>query len=61
MLKEFGLAGDGSDAEDRLADQLPLGSLIEPSDIAAAAVYLASDEACNVTGLVLNVDGGRDL
>ena len=34
---------------------------IQPSEIAAAAVYLASDEACNVTGLVLNVDGGRDL
>jgi 3-oxoacyl-[acyl-carrier protein] reductase len=31
----------------------------EPSDIANAAVYLASDEAAFVTGVNLPVDGGR--
>jgi 3-oxoacyl-[acyl-carrier protein] reductase len=61
MLREFKLVGEDDDAELGLGSQLPLGSLIEPSDIAAAAVYLASDESSNVTGLVLNVDGGRDL
>ncbi len=36
----------------------PLGRLGEPQDIAAAAVYLASDEARWVTGVLLPVDGG---
>ena len=47
------------EAAQRLAETIPLGRLCEPTDIAAAAVYLASDEACFVTGVVLPVDGGR--
>jgi NAD(P)-dependent dehydrogenase (short-subunit alcohol dehydrogenase family) len=31
---------------------------IEPEDVAAACVYLASDEAKNITGLIHYVDGG---
>ena len=61
MLKEFGFAADEQEALRLLADALPLGRAIEPDDVAAAAVYLASDEAANVTGVELNVDGGRDL
>ena len=38
---------------------IPLGRLSTPEDIAAAAVYLASDEAGLVTGVLLEVDGGR--
>ncbi|MGA9851297.1 MAG: SDR family oxidoreductase, partial [Roseiarcus sp.] len=30
-----------------------------PHDIGAAALYLASDEAAFLTGVVLEVDGGR--
>jgi NAD(P)-dependent dehydrogenase (short-subunit alcohol dehydrogenase family) len=36
----------------------PLGRPILAEDIAAAAVYLASDESANVTGVLLPVDGG---
>ena len=54
MLGEFGF-------DSSVGDALPLGRLIEPDDVAAAAVYLASDEASAVTGAVFNVDGGRDL
>jgi NAD(P)-dependent dehydrogenase (short-subunit alcohol dehydrogenase family) len=36
----------------------PLGRPITAEDVAAAAVYLASDEAVNVTGVLLPVDGG---
>jgi 3-oxoacyl-[acyl-carrier protein] reductase len=54
MLGEFGF--DAS-----VGDALPLKRLIEPDDVAAAAVYLASDEARAITGTVFNVDGGRDL
>jgi 3-oxoacyl-[acyl-carrier protein] reductase len=38
---------------------IPWGRLSLPSDIAAAALYLCSDEAEMVTGTVLQVDGGR--
>jgi NAD(P)-dependent dehydrogenase (short-subunit alcohol dehydrogenase family) len=36
----------------------PMNALIEPEDVAAAAVWLASDESRQVTGSVLPVDGG---
>ncbi len=38
---------------------IPLGRLSTPADIAAAALYLASDEASMLTGVLLQVDGGR--
>lgn len=38
---------------------VPLGRLSTPQDIALAALYLCSDEAALVTGVVLEVDGGR--
>jgi 3-oxoacyl-[acyl-carrier protein] reductase len=53
------LAGFGFDTDP--AQALPLKRLIEPEDIAGAAVYLASDDARAITGAVFNVDGGRDL
>jgi len=47
----------GNAAIDRLAQSHLLG-LIEPADIANAAIYLASDESRMVTGQVLPVDSG---
>jgi 3-oxoacyl-[acyl-carrier protein] reductase len=40
---------------------IPLGRLSRPVDIANGCLYLASDEAEFVTGVVLEVDGGRDV
>lgn len=40
------------------ADLQPLGRYITPEDCAAVAVFLASDEAKNITGVLLPVDGG---
>ncbi len=49
-------------ATPELAEQVafwqPLGHLGQPADVAAAALFLASDEAKFITGVVLPVDGG---
>ncbi len=44
-----------------LLGQIPAGRLGQGSDIAAAAVYLASDEASYVTGQTLHVNGGMAM
>jgi len=43
------------------ASQIPLGRLGTGEDIAAAACYLASDEAAYITGHVLAVNGGMNM
>ncbi|MGH9917881.1 MAG: SDR family NAD(P)-dependent oxidoreductase [Nitrososphaerales archaeon] len=40
---------------------LPVGRLTEAGDIAGAAAFLLSDEARQITGVVLDVDGGNHL
>ncbi|TAH01495.1 MAG: glucose 1-dehydrogenase [Sphingobacteriales bacterium] len=39
----------------------PMGRMGQPDDIAAAALYLASDAANFVTGVILPVDGGNSI
>ena len=46
------------EAENKLARQVPLGRIGAPSDIANAALYLASDESRFMTGAELKLDGG---
>ena len=51
---------EDSDRE-RLISTIPLGRMAEPFDVAAAVTFLASEDACFVTGTSLNVDGGRSV
>jgi 2-hydroxycyclohexanecarboxyl-CoA dehydrogenase len=45
-------------AAEKIAKVVPLNRWQTPEDIAAMAVFLASDRAANVTGQTVNVDGG---
>jgi NAD(P)-dependent dehydrogenase (short-subunit alcohol dehydrogenase family) len=45
-------------AGDKIKRLVPLGRWQEPEDIAALAVFLASERAKNITGQTMNVDGG---
>ena len=40
------------------SDKIPLGRFGEPKEAASAILYLASDEASFITGVVLDVNGG---
>ena len=60
MLATF-VGGDTPAHRAAFLSSIPLGRLCAPSDVAGAMVYLASDEAAFITGVVLEVDGGRCL
>jgi 3-oxoacyl-[acyl-carrier protein] reductase len=47
--------------KEKLLGAIPLGRMGQPEDIAAAVVYLASNEAAWVTGQVLHVNGGMAM
>ncbi len=50
---------DVSEHREAFAQTNPIGRLGEPSDIAAAATFLASQEADYITAATIRVDGGR--
>lgn len=59
LLQEWiGQQPDPSAFTSQLATTVPLGRLGAPEDVAAAIVFLASDESRQVTGACLSVDGG---
>ena len=59
LAREFIGAAEEFGNMDKLGSDLPLGRLVTPADVAAAALWLASDAASMVTGSCLAVDGGR--
>ncbi|MFC3628662.1 3-oxoacyl-ACP reductase FabG [Paracoccus angustae] len=49
------------DQKGKILDQIPVGRMGAPAEIAAAALYLASPEAAYVTGATLHVNGGMAM
>lgn len=47
------------DALDAFVKTNPMGRLVKPSEVAAAALWLASDEAAAVNGQAIVIDGGE--
>ncbi len=58
LLKSF-LGEDTPEMRAKFISTIPLGRFSQPEDLANAACYLCSDEASMVTGVALEVDGGR--
>jgi NAD(P)-dependent dehydrogenase (short-subunit alcohol dehydrogenase family) len=61
MVDSFvkGLRTGEEEGVKRLVADIPLGRLGKAEDVAAAATFLASDEASFISGIVLPLDGGH--
>ncbi|MCP4183385.1 MAG: SDR family oxidoreductase [Hyphomicrobiales bacterium] len=59
LLESFMGEKDTPEARAKFVGGIPLGRFSTPRDIANAALYFASDEASFITGVVMEVDGGR--
>jgi 3-oxoacyl-[acyl-carrier protein] reductase len=59
LMTEFMGAPDTPENRAKFMASIPMGRLSTPADVAAACVYLASDEAEFITGISIEVDGGR--
>ena len=61
LLETFMGLPDTPENRAKFIATVPMGRLSEPKDMANAALFLASDEAEFLTGVVLEVDGGRTI
>jgi 3-oxoacyl-[acyl-carrier protein] reductase len=61
LLETFMGAPDTPENRAKFVATIPLGRMSQPLDVANACLYLASDAAEFITGVVLEVDGGRTI
>lgn len=61
MLEDFMGVPDTPENRAKFIATIPLGRMSRPADVAAVAVFLASDEAEFITGVELPIDGGRTV
>ncbi|MEW6768405.1 MAG: SDR family oxidoreductase [Pseudomonadota bacterium] len=55
------LGSDTPEVRAKFIASIPLGRFSKPSDVASSALFLSSDEAEFLTGVLLEVDGGRTI
>ena len=58
LLKSF-MGGDTPEKREKFLSTIPIGRFSTPDDMGNAACFLCSEEASMITGVVLQVDGGR--
>ena len=58
LLKSF-MGGDTPEKRKKFLSTIPIGRFSTPDDMGNAACFLCSEEASMITGVVLQVDGGR--
>ena len=58
LLKNF-MGGDTPEKREKFLSTIPIGRFSTPNDMGNAACFLCSEEASMITGVVLQVDGGR--
>ncbi|MCB1472071.1 MAG: SDR family oxidoreductase [Rhodobiaceae bacterium] len=61
LLETFMGMPDTPENRAKFIATIPMGRLCEPEDMANSALFLASDEAQFLTGVILEVDGGRTI
>jgi NAD(P)-dependent dehydrogenase (short-subunit alcohol dehydrogenase family) len=61
LFETFTGVADSPESRRLFLPNVPLGRLCEPRDVADACLFLASDDARFVTGVCLEVDGGRAI
>ncbi len=61
LLETFMGLPDTPENRAKFIATIPLGRMSQPQDVANACLYLASDDAAFITGVVLEVDGGRTV
>jgi NAD(P)-dependent dehydrogenase (short-subunit alcohol dehydrogenase family) len=57
MMQRF--TGDTAEGRERVLGQEPVGRMGTPEEIAAAVLWLCSDDAAFVIGHAMNIDGGQ--
>jgi 3-oxoacyl-[acyl-carrier protein] reductase len=58
LLKTF-MGEDTPEVRARFLASIPIGRFSTPADMGAAAAFLCSDDASMITGVAMEVDGGR--
>ena len=58
LLSTF-MGEDSPDIRAKFLASIPMGRFSTPQDMGAAAAFLCSDEASMITGIAMDVDGGR--